>query len=215
MFLDVDDDIQQILNSFERESRNKEFFPKEKFEETPTLENLISFHQTKNSKDDEEDKNRLPLKKFKEININKFIEDILYYCSSPETLKNYKRSEENERNYEFFKDLECEEFLSSQKRRAKTISSISKLNSFIKKKKLSNYNDSLCANGSFVQKNNEKSSKMVNANLIRKKMEEYGMLFLKENDENKMIQYLSELKEIFKKNQIDMESLGLVHFKIS
>ena len=63
-----------------------------------------------------------------------------------------------------------------------------------------------------MQTNKENSLKIVNANLIRKKMEEYGMLLLKENDENRMIKYLDELKDIFKKNEIDMKSLGLVHF---
>ena len=130
----IDEATDEILNMFERELRIEPVLNRENFEETPSLENLISFHQTIYSKDDEEDANRLSLQKFKVININKYIEDILYYCSSPETLKNYKRSEENERNYEFFKDLECEEFLSSQKRRTESILSISELNSFIKKK---------------------------------------------------------------------------------
>ena len=76
---------------------------------------------------------------------------------------------------------------------------------------LSNYND-FCANASFVTNNNNNKIKMINANLIRKKMEEYGLFFFKDVDENKMLSCLDELKAIFEKNPVDMESLGLIHF---
>ena len=178
---------------------------------TPSLENLISFHNSINPDEKEEDKNKINIKKFKEANINKFKEDALYYCSSPETLLNYKRNMDEETNYEFYKSADCEQFLACQKGRSKNLLSVSKNDLFIKKNMLSNYND-FCANASFVTNNNNNKIKMINANLIRKKMEEYGLFFFKDIDENKMLSYLDELKAIFEKNPVDMESLGLIHF---
>ena len=178
---------------------------------TPSLENLISFHNSINPDEKEEDKNKINIKKFKEANINKFKEDALYYCSSPETLLNYKRNMDEETNYEFYKSADCEQFLACQKGRSKNLLSVSKNDLFIKKNMLSNYND-FCANASFVTNNNNNKIKMINANLIRKKMEEYGLFFFKDVDENKMLSCLDELKAIFEKNPVDMESLGLIHF---
>ena len=110
---------------------------------SPALEYLLSLPQTLNINDEnEEDKKKTTLLDFKVKNIDKLNEDILYYCSSPETLLNYKKSIDEESNYEFYKDLDCENFLTSQKERNKIISSISNLNydSLIKQNKLSNYN---------------------------------------------------------------------------
>ena len=145
--------------------------------------------------------------------MDKLNEDILYYSSSPETLLNYKKSIDEESNYEFYKDLDCENFLTSQKERNKIISSISNLNydSLIKQNKLSNYN-SFYSKNSFIDKTNYNESKIINSNLIRKKLDEYSFLYLKETDENKLLSYLNELKNLFQKHKIDMQSLGLTHF---
>ena len=157
------------------------------------------------------ERNKVSLENFKKMNVAKFLEDILYYFSSPEDLKNYKRSTEEGKNYEFFKDLESEKFLAHQNKRIENIINIQKLNPFIKKKKLSQFND-FRAKNSFAEKNNENLVKVKSASLIQKKMKEYENFILKEKDENQMILYLNELKQIFKKNIIDMESLGMVQF---
>ena len=180
---------------------------------TPSLENLISFQHQLDQDDNEEDKGKkFSLKNFKNLNLSKFFEDTLYYCCSPETLKNYKRNKEEEKNYEFFKDFDCEEFLYSQKKREKTILSISKSNPYIKKNKLGNFNNTFCTNSSFIEKNADNTKKMINANLLRRKMEELGILCVTEKDEKKLIGILGELQEVLKNNEINIESLGLIHF---
>ena len=54
----------------------------------PSLESLISNNQTSIT-NDVFDKNKINLSDFKKLNIDKFKEGLLYYSSSPETLKNY------------------------------------------------------------------------------------------------------------------------------
>ena len=65
-----------------------------------SFENLLSFAQiTNNYNNKEEDNEKLTLRMFKERNLNKFKEDILFYLTSPETLLNFKRNKEEETNY--------------------------------------------------------------------------------------------------------------------
>ena len=114
-------ELYRFLDSLEREHRNSN-------NQIKSLDQLINCREGKVLND----QNMVSLKKFKEKNVNKFYEDILYYCSSPEDLKNYKRSTEEEKNYEFFKDLESEEFLACQNKRNEDIKNIQKLSLFIK-----------------------------------------------------------------------------------
>ena len=90
--------------------------------------------------------------------------------------------------------------------------SASKSKLFLKPKKLSNYNNSLCAKGSIISDTKINEEKISNSNIIKKKLEEYTKLVLKTKDENKILIYLDELKGIFKKNKVDMKNLGLIHF---
>ena len=175
-----------------------------------TLEYLLSTPQIVDSDEDNEEKkeNNLKLK-----DINKAKEDLVYYFSSPESLLNYRNCLEEGFNYEYYKDLDYYNFIIAQKERIKLILSISNSNidSQIKIKKLSNYNKSFCAQVSQIE--NTTSSKLINVNIIRTKMDEFFVLYSdKENDENKLIDYLNELKNIFLVNIIDMESLGLIFF---
>ena len=182
--------------------------------EIPSLENIISLSETINLLNEEnEDNKRLTLSQFKAKNIELLKEELLYYYLSPENLVDFTYNiVDNEKNYDFYKNIDCENFLSAQKKREKIFLSTSKSNLSIKQKKLSNYNDSLCAKISFTQNNKINTTNMKNSNLIKKKLEEYTLILLKEKEENKILSYLNEIKDIFKKSNIDMESLGLIHF---
>ena len=174
-----------------------------------SLESLITLPLTLNIDDDKEvDNEKTSIIAFKLKNMNKLLENILYYCSSPETLLHYKKNIDEESNYEFYKDLDCENFLLSQKKINKIISSILKsdFNTLIKPKLRNYYN--FYSKNSFINNN----SKITNSNFIRKKLEEFTLFYINETNENKILTYLNELKDEFQKNKIDMQSLGLTLF---
>ena len=85
------------------------------------LENLLSFEQKISAKNEEIDYNSLKLIEFKNIKLNNLKEDILYYCTSPKNLINYKKIKFNEKNFEFYKDLEIENYMLCQKERSDII----------------------------------------------------------------------------------------------
>ena len=180
--------------------------------EKESLENIICYTHS-GFYEEKEKTNKLTLNDFKEENINKLKEDILYYYLSPKALLNYKQNSDNEeRNYEFYKNLDYENFMSNQKESENIFLSASKSKLFLKQKKLSNYNNSLCAKGSIISNIKINETKMVNSNIIKNKLEECIKIVLKTKDENKILANLYELKEVLKKNKVEMKSLGLIHF---
>ena len=181
---------------------------------TSSLEFLLSIPQRIDpaDKNEEDDNNKLSLNDFKKKNLNKLKEDLLYYYSSPDTLLNFKSSIEDEKIYDFYKNIDCENFMTAQKERIKAILSQSKsnLDSQMKISKLSNYKNSFCAKVSLIEGSKEA---LINANLIGIKMDECSFLCTKkEIDENELLSSLNELKETFEKKPIIMEYLGLIHF---
>ena len=182
-----------------------------------SLEYLLSTPQITNSDDElqKENKTYLNLIDFQKGNLDDLKEDLIYYFSSPESLKHFKSSLDEEIKYEFYKDLECENFISAQKERFKQILSIKKsdMDSKMKISKLSNFNNNFCYKASLIQGKEQISRKLINANLIGTKMDESFFLYSKQEiNENKIITYLNELRDIFTISNIDMESLGLIHF---
>ena len=118
-------------------------------------------------------------------------------------------------DYEFHKDIDFQNFITIQKERFKIIISNSKLelNTKMKISKLSNFYNSLCSKTSSIQNNNKINLKLNNANLIGIKLDEFSYLYSEQEiNEEKIIQYLNELKGIFFLNNIDMESLGFILF---
>ena len=182
-----------------------------------SLEYLLSIPQITDSLEDnqEENKSKFSLLDFIKDNLNNLKEDLIYYFSSPESLSHFRSSLDEEIRYKFYKDLDSENFIISQKGRFKQILSNIKSNSYSQMKisKLSNFNDSFCIKTSLIQNNNEINNKIKNANLIGIKMDECSYLYSEQViDDDKLINYINELKDIFAKNKIDMESLGLTHF---
>ena len=181
--------------------------------EDELLESLLLSLIPENKAKKNESKNKLSLYDFKKNNLIKLEEDILYYCLSPQSLLNFKSIVDDQKNYEFYNDIDSENFMISQKERIKIILSLQlKTDSFFKKSKLSNYENSFCAKASLIEYTNQNNSKMVNSNLIRTKMKEYSDKIMNELDENKLFEYLKEMQDIFVNNIIDIESIGLVQF---
>ena len=181
--------------------------------EDELLESLLLSLIPENKAKKNENKNKLSLYDFKKNNLIKLEEDILYYCLSPQSLLNFKSIVDDQKNYEFYNDIDSENFMISQKERINIILSLQlKTDSFFKKSKLSNYENSFCAKASLIEYTNQNNSKMVNSNLIRTKMNEYSDKIMNELDENKLFEYLKEMQDIFVNNIIDIESIGLVQF---
>ena len=110
-----------------------------------TLESLISIQQITNFGDinQEMTRKKYTLNDFIQRNLTDLKEDLVYYFSSPDSLIHYKNNSEEEIKYDFYKDLNSENFISAQLERFKRIISITKsnLDSPMKKSKLSDFNN--------------------------------------------------------------------------
>ena len=90
---------------------NLEFIPK--------IEVILSYpHLEKDFKIS--NNNKMKLYDFKKNNLMKYEEDILFYCSSPKTLENYKSNIDDDKNYNFYNDIDSEYYMDCQKQRFKT-----------------------------------------------------------------------------------------------
>ena len=159
-----------------------------------------------------ENEKKETLFEFKMKNIYELYVDMLYYFSSPEILKNRKITHRTK--YDLYKDLDSENFIKEQKRRIKTILNLPGIGPdlVIKSRKLLNYRKIFSAELDGFNKDKDNETKFDNINILRTKMEKYSFLCLSENNETKILDYLNELKEEFKKVTIDIKILGLVHF---
>ena len=215
-YYDDEYDLVYIDNDYNGSHRNNEI-NQEMNLNSNTLESLISIQQITNFGDinQEMTRKKYTLNDFIQRNLTDLKEDLVYYFSSPDSLIHYKNNSEEEIKYDFYKDLNSENFISAQLERFKRILSISKSNSDspMKKSKLSDFNNNFCLKSSLIKDNADIHKNIINANLIGIKMDEGLFKYSKqEEDENILITYLKELKDIFINNLIDMESLGLVHF---
>ena len=146
-----------------------------------SLENLLSIPQIidKIGENEEERKKDISLEDFHKNNLNNLKEDLVYYFSSPDSLKRFKSSNQEEIKYDFYSDLNCQNFSVAQNARFKLISLIS--NSDIEKSagknKLSDYYKNFCSELSLVNNNSiETKEKFNNANLLGSKMDEFSYL---------------------------------------
>ena len=175
-----------------------------------SLEYLLSISGITNT-DTEENKNKLTLVDFQKRNLNNFKEDLIYYFSTPDSLKHFKNSLDKEIKYEFYKDLDCINFISAQKERFKHILSNLKtdLDSEMTLTKFNNF----CSTSSLIKNDNQTQEKLISANIIGLKLgEPFSLYSQQEIDEDKIITYLNELKDTFVSNNINMENIGLIHF---
>jgi len=183
-----------------------------------SLESLLSINQIDDSIDDNEQKNKkkFSLFDFHRRNLNNLKEDLIYYFSSPESLSNFRNSfDEGQINYDFYINLELENFMIAQKERFRRILEISNtdLAPQMKKRNSDNFDKNIFHEASVIKHDQNFQEKIMNSNLIGMKMNEYPYLFSNEEiSEDKIFNYLNELKDLFINHVIDMESLGLVPF---
>ena len=164
------------------------------------LEHLISLHQRINQKNEELDLSSPKLVDFKERNLNKLKEDIFYYCLPSENLQKFCSVQDEEKDYQFYKDLQCENYMALQKERADII--------------LSNSNLDIIENNKKIKKNFcidiITHEKIMNNYSLSKIFDEYSYKELKEFDENKALKYFEEIKEIFKLNNLDFKLINII-----
>ena len=155
------------------------------------LETLLSLEPSISPKNEDIDYNSLKLIEFKKNLINKLKEDIIYYCASPQKLLNYKKIEPTEKEFEFFKDLETENFLISQKERFDIILNKKDFpkNNFVKLD-----NTDVGIEISFPENNWKNKYAMQSVNSLCKRLKNYNFFELKELDNNKILIYLNDIK---------------------
>ena len=177
----------------------------------PIIEDLLSLEPKISPKNEDIDYNSLKLIEFKKMQVNKLKEDIIYYCSSPQKLLNYKKIESSEKEFEFYKDLDTENFLISQKEKSDII---------LNKKEypqnnlviLDNVNVS--AEISFPEKNSKNKLTMQSMNLLCKKLNIYNFIELKELDSNQILVYLDEIKSHFIREKISPYTCGITLYNL-
>ena len=197
---DSDEERERIINEEEINIKDDNIY----------FEDFINFPKKMYPEIEEEDLNILSLSKYKEININKLKEDIFYYCSPPEILLKLIPSIDEEKDYEFYQDINSENFIYSQKQK-NAILKDEKIRLLFKSPKLSDYNDSLCIKMSETPpelNRQEKNLQIKKANLIVDKIEEATLYY----KEEKALDKLKELADIIQKNKIEMKYLGLTLF---
>ena len=212
---DQDDDY--YIDDYYNDSHQNNVINQEMSLNSNSLESLLSIQQISDLGDVNQEirRKKYTLNDYFQRNMNDLKEDLVYYFSSPDSVIHYKNNSEEEIRYDFYKDLDNENFISAQLERFKRILSISKSNSDsqMKKSKLSDFNNNFCLKSSLIKDNAEIHKKIINANLIGIKMDEALFKYSNQNtEENSLITYLKELKDILTNNIIDMESLGLVHY---
>lgn len=150
-----------------------------------SLESLLSINQIDDSIDDNEQKKKkkFSLFDFHRRNLNNLKEDLIYYFSSPESLSNFRNSfDEGQINYDFYINLELENFMIAQKERFRRILEISNtdLAPQMKKRNSDNFDKNIFHEASEIKHDQNFQEKIMNSNLIGMKMNEYPYLFSNE-----------------------------------
>ena len=173
------------------------------------LEDLLILYPKINPEIEEEDDfNSINLKEFQKKNLNQKLEDNLYLKSSPEILLNYNRIQEEEKNYEFYKNLECQNFIDSQKERKYILNN----NNFTNDNKLEFINQKFFINNSFILNNDDTILQMKNSYIINQLLNKYSFQELKDMDSEKILFYFNEIKDNIIEHKINIESLGILYF---
>ena len=175
------------------------------------LERLLSFEPKISPKNEDIDYNSLKLIEFKKNKIDQLKEDILYYCSSPKNLLNYKKIDIKEIKYEFYKDLEIENFMICQKERSDFILKYEDINSSqIKKDDID-----FCVETSFLEKNKQNTLILKEIYILNQKLSKYNFIELKEMDNHQIMAYLKEIIDILKMgNDISPYECGIVNYNM-
>ena len=175
------------------------------------LDRLLSFEPTISPKNEDIDYNSIKLIEFKKIKVDQLKEDILYYCSSPKILLNYKKIDLKETKYDFYKDLEIENFMICQKERADIILKYEDIiSSQIKEDDIN-----ICVKTSFLENNEKNKLIMKEIYLLNQKLNKYNFIELKEMDNRQIITYLKEIIDILKmRNDISPYGCGIINYNM-
>ena len=161
--------------------------------------------------DSKPQKGILTLSKFKELNMNKVKEDMLYYCSPVDILSKLDTNNSEyifqESDIEFYNDISIKTFLQRQNELEDFIKNDDNKSSKIQKKKqLEFWKDNFKGSGNQTQQKN--ISKLVEANKIITHIHHTMKIFLKEKNANLLINSINEINSILKKEKFELENLG-------
>jgi len=175
------------------------------------LDRLLSFEPTISPKNEDIDYNSLKLIEFKKIKLYQLKEDMLYYCSSPKNLLNYKKIDLRETKYDFYKDLEIENFMICQKERSDIIKKYEDINS----SQIKEDDINICVQTSFLENNEKNKSILKEIYLLNQKLNKYNFIELKEMDNHQIIIYLKEVIDILKMgNFISPYGCGIINYNM-
>ena len=157
------------------------------------------------------DESILTLSKFKELNLNKVKEDMLYYCSPVDILSKLDINNSEyifqESDYEFYNDLSIKTFCQRQKELIECFKDDEEGKHKIEKNKQLNYwKDSL--KGKENQINNKKNEELRGINNLMKYIQNGMRIFSKEKNEETLLKALNEITSIFKKEKFCFEYIG-------
>ena len=174
--------------------------------------NLIPFNHITQDLEKEKDESIINLYKFKELNLNKVKEDMIYYCSPVDILSKLDKNKGEyiyqESDSEFFNDLSIKTFLQRQNQLKSLLNDddVYKIDILEKAKKLDNWNYS------FKKEENKYSSKendkLNEINHILKNIQKTIKLFLIEKKIDILLNSLNEIVSDLNKEKIEIEYIG-------
>ena len=175
--------------------------------------NLIPLSHINQNLETEKDENIINLYKFKELNLNKVKEDMIYYCSPVEILSKLDKNKGEyiyqESDSEFYNDLSIRTFLQRQKQLKSIINNDEneqKIEILEKAKKLNKWNFA------FKGEENKTSSKEIDKlnkiNHILKNIQKMIKIFLIEKNVDILLNNLNDMISDLKKEKLEIEHIG-------
>ena len=175
---------------------------------------LIPYNHIYNDEELENDESILTLSKFKELNLNKIKEGILYYCSPVDILS---KLDTNNREYlfqesdsEFYNDLSIKVFLQRQNDLIDLINNDQDKIEKIEKNKNLDGIESLLFSDEKLKKNEE----LIETNNFLKNIQKTMKVFMKEKNVDILLDSLNEIISNIKINKIDILSIGYEMFML-
>ena len=155
------------------------------------------------------DENIITLSKFKELNLNKVNEDMLYYCSPVDILSKLDSNNSQylvlESDSEFFNDLSIKTFLQRQNELTDILNSdTTESLTIVKKKKLEILKNSFNENQTKIKKIDE----LYEINNLIKLIQNSMSILLKEKNEDIILNSLNEIILILKKENFELNFIG-------
>ena len=175
---------------------------------------LLPFNHTK-KKEEEENERILTLSKFKELNLNKVKEDMLYYCSPADILSKLDTNNSEyllqESDSEFYNELSITSFLQRQNELIELMKEekkIDKIEKYEKSKNLENIDNSVKSK-LILEKED-----LNRVNELLKNIQKTMKLFVKEKNVDVLLKSLKDIFNNVDKFKINIELIGFDMFII-